>query len=89
MWSTSWRKTALPQHKSRQSSGGIWAAALHTSLLSPDADHINSHWHWDHIGDPSSFPPTTALVVGQGFPDAMLPGYPANPQSPIRESDYM
>jgi glyoxylase-like metal-dependent hydrolase (beta-lactamase superfamily II) len=47
-----------------------------------------SHWHWDHIGDPSSFPSSTALVVGQGFSKAMLPGYPANPTSPIRESDY-
>lgn len=47
-----------------------------------------SHWHWDHIGDPSSFPSTTELIVGQGFSDAMLPGYPSNPESPIRESDY-
>lgn len=49
---------------------------------------IWSHWHWDHIGDPSSFPHNVDLVVGQGFKDAMLPGYPANPTSPIRESDY-
>lgn len=49
---------------------------------------IWSHWHWDHIGDPSSFPHNVDLVVGQGFKDAMLPGYPANPKSPIRESDY-
>lgn len=49
---------------------------------------IWSHWHWDHIGDPSSFPHNVNLVVGQGFKDAMLPGYPANPVSPIRESDY-
>lgn len=49
---------------------------------------IWSHWHWDHIGDPSTFPPTTKLVVGPGFKDAMLPGAPANPDSPIRESDY-
>ncbi|KXJ88355.1 metallo-beta-lactamase superfamily protein [Microdochium bolleyi] len=49
---------------------------------------IWSHWHWDHIGDPSSFPPTTDLVVGAGFNAAMLPGAPANPQSPIQESDY-
>lgn len=27
-------------------------------------------------------------MVGPGFKDAMLPGYPANPDSPIRESDY-
>ncbi|KAF3002588.1 hypothetical protein E8E13_008282 [Curvularia kusanoi] len=49
---------------------------------------IWSHWHWDHIGDPSSFPHNVDLIVGQGFKDAMLPGYPANPNSPIRESDY-
>jgi glyoxylase-like metal-dependent hydrolase (beta-lactamase superfamily II) len=49
---------------------------------------IWSHWHWDHIGDPSSFPHSVDLVVGSGFKEAMLPGYPANPDSPIRESDY-
>ncbi|KAL4945771.1 hypothetical protein BDV06DRAFT_219015 [Aspergillus oleicola] len=49
---------------------------------------IWSHWHWDHIGDPSTFPPSTDLIVGPGFKDAMLPGYPSNPDSPIRESDY-
>ncbi|KAL3463562.1 beta-lactamase-like protein [Aspergillus heterothallicus] len=49
---------------------------------------IWSHWHWDHIGDPSTFPSSTDLIVGPGFKDAMLPGYPGNPDSPIRESDY-
>ncbi|PLN78366.1 Metallo-hydrolase/oxidoreductase [Aspergillus taichungensis] len=49
---------------------------------------IWSHWHWDHIGDPSTFPPTTDLVVGPGFKEALLPGAPANPDSPIQESDY-
>ncbi|GES60374.1 metallo-beta-lactamase superfamily protein [Aspergillus terreus] len=49
---------------------------------------IWSHWHWDHIGDPSTFPPTTDLIVGTGFKDALLPGAPANPDSPILESDY-
>jgi hypothetical protein len=48
----------------------------------------SSHWHWDHVGDPSTFPSTTDLIVGRGFSEAMLPGYPANPDSPIRESDY-
>lgn len=52
------------------------------------ADHFSSHWHWDHIGDPSTFPPTTDLIVGAGFKEAMLPGAPANPESPILESDY-
>ncbi|KAK4940773.1 hypothetical protein LTR10_019166 [Elasticomyces elasticus] len=49
---------------------------------------IWSHWHWDHIGDPSTFPLSTDLIVGPGFKEVMLPGYPTNPNSPIRESDY-
>ncbi|KAL6229996.1 beta-lactamase-like protein [Aspergillus navahoensis] len=49
---------------------------------------IWSHWHWDHIGDPSTFPSSTDLIAGPGFKEAMLPGYPANPDSPIPESDY-
>ncbi|KAJ5098035.1 hypothetical protein N7532_005036 [Penicillium argentinense] len=49
---------------------------------------IWSHWHWDHIGDPSTFPHTTDLIVGPGFKDAMLPGAPTNPDSPLSESDY-
>jgi len=49
---------------------------------------IWSHWHWDHTGDPSTFPKSTALIVGPGFKKIMLPGYPSNSQSPILESDY-
>lgn len=49
---------------------------------------IWSHWHFDHIGDPSTFEKSTALIVGPGFKDAFTPGYPANVDSPIRESDY-
>lgn len=49
---------------------------------------IWSHWHFDHTGDPSTFDPSTALIVGPGFKDALLPGYPAGPESPILESDY-
>jgi len=47
-----------------------------------------SHWHWDHTGDPSTFPPSTALIVGPGFKSALVPGYPANQDSPIKEADY-
>ncbi|MCJ1356328.1 MAG: hypothetical protein MMC33_006323 [Icmadophila ericetorum] len=47
-----------------------------------------SHYHWDHTGDPSLFPPHTKLIVGPGFKDAFLPGFPANPKSPILETDY-
>ncbi|OJJ81314.1 MBL fold metallo-hydrolase [Aspergillus glaucus CBS 516.65] len=49
---------------------------------------IWSHWHWDHIGDPSTFPLSTDLIVGPGFKIAMLPGAPTNPDSPLSESDY-
>jgi glyoxylase-like metal-dependent hydrolase (beta-lactamase superfamily II) len=47
-----------------------------------------SHWHFDHVGDPSQFPSSTDLIVGPGFKDAFLPGYPAVSDSPVRESDF-
>lgn len=46
-----------------------------------------SHWHFDHIGDPSTFPSSTAVIVGPGMKEAFLPGYPANEDSPILETD--
>ncbi|CEL53911.1 hypothetical protein RSOLAG1IB_06693 [Rhizoctonia solani AG-1 IB] len=49
---------------------------------------IGSHWHWDHTGDPSLFPPPTSLTVGPGFKAAMLPGYPTDPDSFITDSAY-
>lgn len=50
---------------------------------------IWSHSHWDHIGDPSTFPNSTDLVVGPGFKKAMLPAYPTNPASFLREEYFM
>lgn len=49
---------------------------------------IWSHWHWDHIGDPSTFPAKTDLIVGRGFKEALLPGAPADPESPLQEDDF-
>ncbi|KAI4200678.1 MAG: hypothetical protein LQ346_002340 [Caloplaca aetnensis] len=49
---------------------------------------IWSHFHWDHTGDPSTFPSSTDLLVGPGFKESFTPGYPANQDSPILESDY-
>jgi len=49
---------------------------------------IWSHNHFDHIGDLSTFPSTTKLIVGPGFKASYFPGYPANPESFIKESDY-
>ncbi|XEV02894.1 hypothetical protein FSHL1_008181 [Fusarium sambucinum] len=50
---------------------------------------IWSHHHFDHIGNVTTFPNSTELVVGQGFKEAFCPGYPRNPNSPIREVDYI
>jgi glyoxylase-like metal-dependent hydrolase (beta-lactamase superfamily II) len=47
-----------------------------------------SHWHFDHIGDMTKFPSTVKIVVGPGFKENLLPGYPADPQSRLLESDY-
>ena len=47
-----------------------------------------SHWHWDHLGNPAVFEPSTSLLVGQGFKDFFMPGYPANPRMPVLESDF-
>jgi glyoxylase-like metal-dependent hydrolase (beta-lactamase superfamily II) len=47
---------------------------------------IWSHHHFDHTGNPNTFPPSTSLIVGPGF-KSMLPGYPTNPNSYILESD--
>ncbi|KAL8785500.1 MAG: hypothetical protein Q9213_003326 [Squamulea squamosa] len=48
---------------------------------------IWSHSHFDHIGDPSTFPQTTTLVVGPGFKAHCQPAYPSNPSSAILDSD--
>ncbi|KAI1375644.1 beta-lactamase-like protein [Hypoxylon crocopeplum] len=49
---------------------------------------IWSHWHWDHVGDPSKFDPSTALIVGPGVTETFCPGYPENEGSPLLVTDY-
>ncbi|OBT90447.1 hypothetical protein VE02_01222 [Pseudogymnoascus sp. 03VT05] len=49
---------------------------------------VFSHHHWDHIGDMSRFPSSTDVIVGPGFTKAFIPGYPANPESPVKQTDY-
>lgn len=40
-----------------------------------------SHHHFDHTGNPTLFPSSTKLVVGPGFKEALLPGYPEDQSS--------
>lgn len=47
-----------------------------------------SHWHWDHIGNPGTFPSSTKVIVGPGFKEEKLPAYPTNPKADVRESDF-
>jgi hypothetical protein len=42
----------------------------------------------DHTGDPSTFPASTDLVVGPGFKEAFVPGYPTNESCPVHESAW-
>nr|POE50733.1 cytochrome p450 monooxygenase mpade [Quercus suber] len=48
---------------------------------------IWSHHHWDHTGDPTTFPKSTKLVVGPGFKEAHLPGYPKRKEATLLETD--
>ena len=47
---------------------------------------IWSHDHMDHLGDPSTFPPTTELVVGPGLRSSW-PGWPRNADAGVLDSD--
>ncbi|KAI0379433.1 Metallo-hydrolase/oxidoreductase [Hypomontagnella monticulosa] len=48
---------------------------------------IWSHNHFDHTGDPSTFQPSTQLVVGPGVKTASWPGYPSNPDAGVLDAD--
>lgn len=47
-----------------------------------------SHWHFDHTGDVSPFPKSTALITGAGVREAFFPTYPENEKSPLLSSDF-
>jgi len=74
-----------------QISGIIWRYVLTTPeqfIMPKLMNTLCSHWHFDHVGNPSQFPPSTDLIVGPGFKNAFYPGYPAIPDSPVREIDF-
>lgn len=64
-----------------------WVGLLFLCMILT-TDDWPSHHHWDHTGDPSTFPPSTELIVGPGFKDALMPGFPTDPNSSIAESAY-
>lgn len=47
-----------------------------------------SHWHWDHVGAAEKFPPSVDIVVGPGFKENFMPGYPTKPDAPLLEADF-
>ncbi|KAK3675743.1 hypothetical protein LTR78_004384 [Recurvomyces mirabilis] len=49
---------------------------------------IWSHHHFDHTGNPSTFPGTTDLIVGPGFKSQFVPGYPTVPDSEVDEGAW-
>lgn len=49
---------------------------------------IWSHHHWDHVGDPSTFPASTELVVGPGFLAGHTPGFPKRREATLMETDF-
>jgi len=46
---------------------------------------IWSHAHFDHTGDPDTFPPTTDLIVGPGFKASFPSAFPTIPASKVDE----
>jgi hypothetical protein len=48
---------------------------------------IWSHWHFDHTGDPQTFPVSTTIVVGPGFKEKiMCKSYPTHENGLIDEN---
>ncbi|KAF2740762.1 hypothetical protein EJ04DRAFT_558738 [Polyplosphaeria fusca] len=48
---------------------------------------IWSHLHWDHTGDPSTFPPSARLIVWPGIKDRYMPGWPTVEDASLNERD--
>jgi glyoxylase-like metal-dependent hydrolase (beta-lactamase superfamily II) len=49
---------------------------------------IWSHYHFDHTGDPSTFPKSTALVVGPGVVERFPTAWPSNAEAPVDEKAW-
>ncbi|KAH8881461.1 hypothetical protein GQ53DRAFT_888157 [Thozetella sp. PMI_491] len=49
---------------------------------------IWSHWHWDHHGAPDQFPTSVEIVVGPGFKELFMPGFPTNPDAILADAYF-
>ncbi len=49
---------------------------------------IDSHWHWEHLGDPLTLPSPTEVEVRPGFESILMAGYLAEDGAPVHESDF-
>ncbi|KAJ4137141.1 Gamma-lactamase fdb1 [Fusarium equiseti] len=65
------------------------------SILSDNGEDLNnvgaiiwSHWHFDHAGDPQTFPSSTDLIVGPGFKKSLMPGWPTVKDSHVNETAW-
>ena len=49
---------------------------------------IWSHWHFDHHGAPERFPKSVEIVVGPGFKDLFMPGFPTRPDAILSDAYF-
>jgi glyoxylase-like metal-dependent hydrolase (beta-lactamase superfamily II) len=49
---------------------------------------IWSHWHWDHHGAPEKYPAKCEIVVGPGFKETFMPGYPTIPDAIFVDANF-
>ena len=47
-----------------------------------------SHWHWDHHGAAEKFPTSVEIVVGPGFKENFMPGYPSDTEAPLLDANF-
>ena len=47
-----------------------------------------SHWHWDHHGAAEKFPTSVEIVVGPGFKDNFMPGYPSDKEAHLLDANF-
>lgn len=87
IWRTSQIKTEKNVSEILDSYQG-WFGEEEPAARSKDIEAVIwLHHHFDHIGDPSTFPLSTDLVVGPGVKAFCWPAYPSKPDSLVLDID--